>query len=267
MKVLKNLLIDVLKVFNLKIVKNDFFVELDNERKLTQHNLKQLEFIFLNDRVKKSQKLYDLLKFSKSQISQDLFVINEFDYIEDGYFVEIGAADGLNLSNTYMLEKNFNWKGVVVEPAKVWRKKLLENRNCTISNDCIYSESGLKVDFLQTVKPEFSTLNIKNKPKDIHENFRKKNNTSYVIETISFKNFAKKYNIPNKINYISIDTEGTEYEILKSIDLKKYDIKIFTIEHNYSTNRDLIYKYLTKFGYVRVLESFSDFDDCYVKSD
>ena len=69
-------------------------------------------------------------------------------------------------------------------------KKLLENRNCTISNDCIYSESGLKVDFLQTVKPEFSTLNIKNKPKDIHENFRK-NNTSYVIETISFKNFAK----------------------------------------------------------------------------
>ena len=53
MKVLKNLLIDVLKVFNLKIVKNDFFVELDNERKLTQHNLKQLEFIFLNDRVKK----------------------------------------------------------------------------------------------------------------------------------------------------------------------------------------------------------------------
>ena len=87
--------------------------------------MKQLEFIFLNDRVKKSQKLYDLLKFSKSQISQDLFVINEFDYIEDGYFVEIGAADGLNLSNTYMLEKNFNWKGVVVEPAKVWREKII----------------------------------------------------------------------------------------------------------------------------------------------
>ncbi len=266
MKILKNLLIDFLNVFNLKIVKNDFFVGLDNERKLTQHNLKQLEFIFLNDRVKKSQKLYDLLKFSKSQISQDLFVINEFDYIEDGYFIEIGAADGLNLSNTYMLEKNFNWKGVVVEPAKIWQKKLLENRNCTIANDCIYSESGLKVDFLQTIKPEFSTLNIKNKPKDIHDNFRQKNNTSYVIETISFKNFAKKYSVPSKIDYISIDTEGTEYEILKSIDLNEYDIKIFTIEHNYSTNRDLIYNYLTQFGYIRVLESFSDFDDWYVKS-
>ena len=88
-----------------------------------------------------------------------------------------------------------------------------------------------------------------------------------LLKQFHFKIFAKKYNIPNKINYISIDTEGTEYEILKSIDLKKYDIKIFTIEHNYSTNRDLIYKYLTKFGYVRVLESFSDFDDWYVKSD
>ena len=63
-------------------------------------------------------KVYKLIELSESQIFQDLFVINELDFKEDG-FVEIGAADGKYLSNTWDLKlKKFKWDGLVVEPAK-----------------------------------------------------------------------------------------------------------------------------------------------------
>ena len=65
------------------------------------------------------------LHLSVSQFSQDLFVISELKkrFIPN-YFVEFGAASGHHLSNTYLLEKLFNWKGILSEPAKVWHETL-----------------------------------------------------------------------------------------------------------------------------------------------
>ena len=65
---------------------------------------------------------------------------------------------------------------------------------------------------------------------------------------------------------ISIDTEGTELDILKSINLNNFDIKLITVEHNFTEKREAIYSYLNNQGYKRVLESFSQMDDWYVKS-
>ena len=55
--------------------------------------------------------------------------MNEHNFLNKGYFIEIGAADGKYLSNTYMLEKDFNWSGLVVEPAKMWAQEIVKNRN------------------------------------------------------------------------------------------------------------------------------------------
>lgn len=266
MKMFKNLLHKILRVFNLKIVKHDFFVNLDNSKKNFEHNFNRYEFIFNNSRIKDSKKLFSLVKDSKSQIFQDLFVINELDYLKEGFFIEIGAANGINLSNTYLLEKKFNWNGIVVEPARIWKEEISNNRNCIISYDCIYSETGIKVEFLETDKPEFSTVNIDNKSKDIHESYRLKNNKKYELSTLSFADFSIKYKLPKKIDYLSIDTEGTELDILKSINLNNFDIKLITVEHNFTEKREAIYSYLNNQGYKRVLESFSLMDDWYVKS-
>ena len=266
MKIFKNLLHKILRAFNLKIVKHDFFVNLDNSKKNFEHNFNRYEFIFNNSRIKDSEKLFNLVKDSKSQIFQDLFVINELDYLNEGFFIEIGAANGIDLSNTYLLEKKFNWKGIVVEPAKIWEKEISMNRSCTIAYECIYSETGLQVEFLETTKPEFSTVNIDNKSKDVHENYRLKNNKKYKLNTLSFTDFSIKYKLPKEIDYLSIDTEGTELDILKSIDLNNFDIKLITIEHNFTEKREAIYSYLKNQGYERVLENFSLMDDWYVKS-
>ena len=76
----------------------------------------------------------------------------------------------------------------------------------------------------------------------------------------------KKHNAPKKIDYLSIDTEGSEYEILNSFNLSEYDIKIITCEHNYSSDREKIYKLLIKNGFERKFSDFSEFDDWYIKT-
>ena len=149
MKKVKGIIHKILKIFNLKIVKNDFFVDLDNSKKNFEHKYNRYEFIFNNPRIKNKDKLFSLVNKSKSQIFQDLFVLNELDYLENGFFIEIGAANGIDLSNTYLLETEFKWSGIVVEPAKIWKQEIDKIRNCTVSYDCLYSKTGLEVNFLE----------------------------------------------------------------------------------------------------------------------
>ena len=86
-----------------------------------------------------------------------------------------------------------------------------------------------------------------------------------MLKTISINDLFKKYNVNKNIHYLSIDTEGTEFEILKSLDFKNYDISIISVEHNFTSNREKIYNLLTNNGFVRVQEKYSKFDDWYIK--
>jgi hypothetical protein len=59
------------------------------------------------------------LKFSKSQLRQDLFVLSECQFKENGFFIEFGATNGVDLSNSHILETKFKWNGILAEPAKI----------------------------------------------------------------------------------------------------------------------------------------------------
>ena len=71
---------------------------------------------------------------------------------------------------------------------------------------------------------------------------------------------------PKRIDYLSIDTEGSEYEILSNFNFDAYDIRAITCEHNYMPERERIYKLLTSKGYFRVDTEKSKWDDWYTKS-
>jgi hypothetical protein len=86
---------------------------------------------------------------SYSQIGQDLFVLNHFNNLRGGYFIEIGALNGITLSNTYLLEKNFEWKGICIEPSHDEYEKLVNNRKCICIDKAVYSKSGLNLEFVQ----------------------------------------------------------------------------------------------------------------------
>ena len=205
-----------------------------------------------------------LLVRSNSQQHQDLFVLSETNFKKAGFFVEFGATDGINLSNTYLLETSFSWTGILAEPASVWNQKLLKNRpNSSIENRCVWSESNQIVLFNETYIPELSTIDSFSSLDG--NKLRRRSGKKYEVKTISLNDLLRKHNAPKFIDYLSIDTEGSELEILKGFDFKEYTFRIITVEHNYSFQRELIFDLLSFNGYQRKYMNISYGDDFYVK--
>jgi FkbM family methyltransferase len=210
----------------------------------------------------RAAELLPLLAKSRSQLLQDLFVLSELGLKRDGVFVEFGAADGLWLSNTCLLEKEFGWTGVLAEPARVWHETLRRNRTASIETRCVWTESGAKLTFNEAADAEFSTIDTFS-GSDFHTN-RRNRRSHYEVETVSLNDLLRIHNLPKQVDYLSIDTEGSEYSILASLDFSSHKFSVITCEHNFTPMREKIYELLTRNGYVRKCERFSGFDDWYV---
>jgi len=190
---------------------------------------------------------------SKSQIFQDLFVYFFSNYKKKGTFIEIGGGDGSYLSNTYILEKKFGWKGIICEPDNRFHSKIRAKRKCFLEKKPIHKISNKKIYFL-----------LKN-GYDSHIS-TKYNSSTKITTSLSLNSLIAKYQLGKNIDYISIDTEGNELDILKSFNFNRYNVKIFTIEHNFQKrNRENIYKILNKNGYKRMFKYISFMDDWYIK--
>ena len=177
-----------------------------------------------------------------------------------GYFVEFGATDGVDLSNTFLLEKHFGWIGIIAEPAKIWHKNLHKNRNCLISEDCVYSISGLELMFSEATSGKLSTLN-KFVSSDGHV---RESSNEYPVRSVSLEDLLSEFQAPPFIEFLSIDTEGSEYEIIRNFDFNKFEFGFICIEHNHTENDQKIEYLLRQNGYVRVLRDSSDFDGWYL---
>ena len=202
----------------------------------------------------------------KSQIGQDMFVLINSNFKNNGYFVEFGATDGIELSNSYILEKEFGWNGILAEPATIWHESLLKNRSCHIETQCVWSSSGETLTFNETNFPVLSTIDIFSNHDELHKHSRE-NGKKYQVKTISLLDMLNKYSAPKIIDFLSIDTEGSEYQILTNFDFDRYEFKLITCEHNFSQDREKIYDLLTSKGYQRVETEKSKFDDWYIKVD
>lgn len=211
-----------------------------------------------------TQEQVDIMESSsKAQLKQDIFVLSELDCKTGGYFVEFGATDGVDLSNTYLLETKFGWTGILAEPAKIWSEDLAKNRTCYIDYDCVWSKSGEVLEFNEVNAAELSTINTFSGV-DEHAVTRT-SGTKYPVNTISLFDLLKKYDAPKVIDYLSIDTEGSEFEILSAFDFDAYQFRVITCEHNYTPMREKIYDLLTSKGYTRKFPNLSRFDDWYVR--
>jgi len=202
------------------------------------------------------------LSISTSQLGQDLIAFLVSDCKREGFFVEFGATNGQDLSNTFILEKLFDWRGILAEPARSWHQDLRKNRECEIETDCVWSESNVKLVFNEVPNLELSTIDAFSSG-DMHEAVRK-SGSKYHVDTITLFDLLEKFNAPSVIDYISIDTEGSEFEILKEFDFEKYRFNFISCEHNFTQTREPIFKLLTDNGYKRVLEEVSGFDDWYI---
>jgi FkbM family methyltransferase len=192
-------------------------------------------------------------------------VLSQLNLKKEGYFVEFGATNGIDISNTLLLEKEFGWKGILAEPAKFWHESLRQNRPLAfIEEKCIWTESNLQLIFNETENTDLSTLDAFS-ALDSHRELRQ-NGEKYEVTTISLIDLLDKYSAPKTIDFLSIDTEGSEFEILNAFDFEKYSFNVIACEHNYTDSREKIYKLLVSKGYIRKYEKISLWDDWYVKA-
>jgi FkbM family methyltransferase len=206
----------------------------------------------------------NLRRHSKSQLGQDLLGLSISGLDKPGYFVEFGAADGVALSNSYILEKHFGWSGILCEPSTGWHEALKQNRSCIIDTRCVYSVSGEKLSFSENYLGELSAITAYAEPNA--NGVLKRTTSSYEVETISLLDLLKAHNAPKYIEFLSIDTEGSEFEILKDFDFQSYRFGAICVEHNFADTRQKINDLLLASGYMQVHKDVSDFDDWYVQS-
>jgi len=201
---------------------------------------------------------------SYSQLGQDLAVIEFYKHKKCGFFLEIGASDGIRMSNTKLLEDQYGWTGICAEPIPDVFLKLKANRPKSICvNEAVYSTSGLKLSFDTALSDTlFSGLTD---TLTCHRKLVDSNKRTINVETISLTDLLDQNNAPCFIEYMSLDTEGSEYEILKSFDFHKYTFGLIDVEHNYKEPiRSMIRELLISKGYVYLREN--KWDDCYVHS-
>ena len=209
---------------------------------------------------------------SRSQYFQDLFVqfmyvshfVSDSNFEENGhYFVEFGATDGINISNTFFLENHHRWKGLLAEPARMWHSHLKRNRKCDLDFRCVFSSSGMKLDFFESFIGSLSTLKqFSQADFSGTRGFKSK----YLVETTSLDDLLIDHHSPQYISYLSLDTEGSEYEILRNFPFHKWNIGVITVEHNFSPNRILLQELLLRNGFEQVFSEISECDDWFVNS-
>ncbi|MEO8560261.1 MAG: FkbM family methyltransferase, partial [Rhodospirillales bacterium] len=167
---------------------------------------------------------------SQAQFFQDLLVLYLLGPKRQGYFVEFGATDGMELSNSLLLERGFDWRGILAEPATCWHEALHKNRRAKIDQRCVWSHTGEQLTFNETPQAMLSTID-RFSDRDYAAESRT-GGKKYMVETVSLNDLLAQHDCPSHIDYMSIDTEGSELSILSNFDFAKYDVGIMSVEHN-----------------------------------
>jgi len=201
-----------------------------------------------------------------SQIGQDKFIDEFFQKKEGLAFLDIGAHDGVSISNTFFLEKERNWNGICIEAQPSEFEKLKSNRKCTCINVSVSNYNG-ETDFISVEGYANMLSGISDDYNPSHRQRIENEVKIYggVINTIkvpvkTLQSIMDEHNI-NQIDFCSIDTEGSEFKIIESIDFNKTEIKVFIIENNYGEKN--IENFLIEKGYV--LYKKIEWDDVFVK--
>tara|TARA_B100002019_G_scaffold225742_1_gene198763 strand:- start:70 stop:780 length:711 start_codon:yes stop_codon:yes gene_type:complete len=213
--------------------------------------------IFILFNIKKYEKFtnYNKIEF-KSQLDQDKKVLKYFNYKKNGFFIEAGANDGIKHSNTYYLEKKYNWKGICIEPVPNIFNKLIKNRNCINLQEVLYDINDKEIILDLAEQDGYS--GIKN-----DMDHKRKTIKSFTFKTKTLTKVLNDNNAPSNIDYLSLDTEGSELKILKGLDFDKYKINYINVEHNYKEpRRKEIKKLLLSKGYKYLGEN--KWDDIYI---
>jgi len=192
-----------------------------------------------------------------SQEKQDEYLeTNIFKGYKNGFYMDVGAHDGVSINNTLYFEKYNNWTGINVEPIKSVYDNLVINRPNNININCAVCNNDGDAEFICNVGYTEMISGLKDSFDDRHyqrlnyENELMGSKTNLInINTKKIESICDEHNIKH-INYLSIDVEGAEFEVIKSINFDKVFIDVIGFENNYDDVSIPIVNYLETKHYV-----------------
>jgi FkbM family methyltransferase len=196
--------------------------------------------------------------YGKNKLDQQLEKYLDF---HNGFFIELGAYDGVTQSNTLFYERNKGWRGILIEPSKDIYKKCKKNRSI---KNFIYNYACVSFDYKEKyIELQFSGLKTysakylgKKKTKEYisqPELEWGKKSFLYKVKVRTLNSILDQSKAPNEIDFLSIDTEGAEFEVIAGINFEKYKFRYMLVETNDLSKlkkflASKYYKYVKKFN-------------------
>jgi len=187
-----------------------------------------------------------------------MWVAEVFNQRSPGFFLDFGAFDGVLISNTLYLEKRLNWTGLCVEPNPRYFENLCKERNVVCINSALWPISRISLQFADA----HGLSSIEEYINSDSNSSNRINATKQMIsvDTINPTELMDRFNVPREIDYMSLDVEGAEMDVLGSMDFDKYKITLMTIEHNHVVDKKMrVRAHLANYGYDVVSHRNDDF--------
>jgi FkbM family methyltransferase len=191
-----------------------------------------------------------------SHTGQDAWVAEVLRFKRDGFFLDFGGFEGLLHSNTFYLEKCLGWQGLLVEPNPKPYRSACAVRSCVTINAALYPESRKSIEF--TDSHGYSSL-LEYQDDDSNRETRKAISKGLIhVDTINPTELMDRFSVPEHVDYLSLDVEGAELDVVINIDFEKYRIALLSIEHNHEKDRqEAIRRHMAGYGY-QVIEHWND---------
>lgn len=206
-------------------------------------------FVALNPYVK-TEKIFDGVQYY-SQFYQDYFLDKHiFNKKDNGVFLDIGGNDPIYINNTYFFEKERNWTGLAFEPMPKMAEKWAEYRRIPCINKALGSSKDV-TEFCEYAEDYMSGLSS-------NVDYNGEIINRYQVEVSTLCDELSAFNI-NQVDFMSIDVEGAELDVLKGIDFGKVRIDYIVIENNKGNEKErVIREYLIKNNYILIARLWID---------
>jgi FkbM family methyltransferase len=193
--------------------------------------------------------------------------IEKYLNYKDGFFVELGANDGISQSNTFYFERHKNWRGLLIEPYPANYLKCLKSRskdNHIFCNACVsfdYKDRFVELIFSNLMTSSLGLeTDIKNTIPHVYLDKKNENKFKFAAVATTLNNLLLQSKAPQKIDFLSLDVEGAEIEVLKGIDHSTFRFRFMLIE---SRDINKLQNYLKLLGY-ELIEKLTEHDYLFI---
>lgn len=191
--------------------------------------------------------MYELPEWDHHPLGNDKWAAKVLNMKLGGFFVEAGAGTGTNGSSTYLLEDYLDWNGILIEPNFQFELMCESPRLVMLENVVLWDKDGL-VEFVEVKgAPGYSGVltTLMDRKADIW-----KDGEQRTFKCTTLTHVLDKHSAPPIIDYVALDTEGSEGRILSGLDFNRYQVRLFSIED------DTCNKRLLDLGYKQVQNEF-----------